>query len=155
MASAERNHPYGAFNFQVNLGDGEDVNSVKAGFSDVSGLGTEFLVAEYRNGNDPFNHVQKVAGLYKVSDVTLKRGIIDSKSLFDWIKEVRTSGSSAKRSVTITLLDESRNPVQTWTLHGVIPMKFTGPTLAAKAHGDVAMEELTLSCEDVTVESVG
>lgn len=150
MASADRNHPYGAFNFQVNLGDGSDVNAVQAGFSDVSGLGTEFLVAEYRNGNDAFNHVRKVAGLYKVSDVTLKRGIIDSKALFAWIKDVRTKGSNASRAVTITLLDESRTVVQTWTLQGCIPMKWTGPTLAAKAHGDVAMEELTLSCEDLT-----
>ncbi|MCB9742419.1 MAG: phage tail protein [Alphaproteobacteria bacterium] len=152
MASADRNHPYGAFNFQVNLGDGSDADSAQAGFSDVSGLGTEFLVAEYRNGNDRFNRVQKVAGLYKVSDVTLKRGIIDSSALFKWISEVRKSGSSQKRTITITLLDEARSPVQTWTLVGAVPMKWTGPTLAAKAHGDVAMEELTLSCEDLLFE---
>ena len=52
MASTERNHPYGAYNFQVNLGDGAEASSVQAGFSDVSGLGTEFLDAENRNGND-------------------------------------------------------------------------------------------------------
>ena len=47
---------------------------------------------EYRNGNDKENHVRKVPGLHKVGDVTLKRGIVNSKSLFDWIKQTRTDG---------------------------------------------------------------
>jgi hypothetical protein len=37
--------------------------------------------------------------------------------------------------------------VQRWNLRGVIPLKWTGPTLAAKGGGDVAMEELVLSAE--------
>lgn len=34
-----RNNPYGAFNFLVSLGSGDETNVI-AGFSDVSGLGT-------------------------------------------------------------------------------------------------------------------
>ena len=141
-----RNHPYGAFNFQVSLGDPASEDP-KGGFSDVSGLGTEFLVAEYRAGNDKENHVRKVPGLHKVSDVTLKRGLMEAKELYKWINEVRQKGPTAARDVTITLYDESHQEVRVWKLHGAIPMKWTGPTLAAKAHGDVAMEELTLACE--------
>ncbi|HEX5633779.1 MAG TPA: phage tail protein, partial [Gemmatimonadales bacterium] len=63
----QRDTPYGAFNFQVDLGTG-----VVAGFSDVSGLVTEMTVAEYRNGNDAENHVRKIPGVHKVGDVTLK-----------------------------------------------------------------------------------
>ena len=144
--------PYGAYNFQVNLG-GAAPDSFQGGFSDVSGLGTEFMVAEYRNGNDRENHVRKVAGLHKVSDVTLKRGLIDARELMGWVNEVRTRGSAAARDVTITLFDESQNPVLTWTLQHAIQMKWTGPTIAAKAHGDVAMEELTLSCEGLAFPS--
>ena len=76
---ANRTTPYGAFNYLVNFDGGE----VFGGFSDVSGIGTEVTVAEYRNGNEKENHVRKVAGIHKVSDVTLKRGILNSKSLFD------------------------------------------------------------------------
>jgi hypothetical protein len=36
-------------------------------------------------------------------------------------------------------------------LHGVIPMKYTGPTLAGKGGGDVAMEELVLSAEALSM----
>lgn len=140
---ANRTTPYGAFNYLVNFDGGE----VFGGFSDVSGIGTEVTIAEYRNGNEKENHVRKVAGIHKVSDVTLKRGILNSKSLFDWIQQTRTQGPAAQRNVTITLLDEAHAPVQTWVLRGVVPMKYTGPTLAGKGGGDVAMEEVALSAE--------
>ena len=144
---ANRTTPYGAFNYLVNFDGGE----VFGGFSDVSGIGTEVTVAEYRNGNDKENHVRKVAGIHKVSDVTLKRGILNSKTLFDWITQTRTQGPAAQRNVTITLLDEAHTPVQTWVLRGVIPMKYTGPTLAGKGGGDVAMEEIALSAEAMEI----
>ena len=147
---ANRNTPYGAFNFVVEFDGGE----VFGGFSDVSGIGTEITVAEYRNGNEKENHVRKIAGVHKVSDVTLKRGIVDSKTLFQWIKESRVQGPAAvKKSVVIRLLDESRAPVQSWVLTDVIPMKYTGPTFAGKGGGDVAMEEIVLSASNLTVEA--
>jgi phage tail-like protein len=144
---ADRTHPYGAFNFIVNLNGPRGPEDPLGGFSDVSGIGTENTVAEYRNGNDPENHVRKVPGVHKVGDVTLKRGIVNSADLFEWIEAVRRTGVVAQRTVTITLRDEASQPVQTWTLRGVIPLKYTGPTLAAKGGGDVAMEELVLSAE--------
>lgn len=146
---ANRTAPYGAFNYTVNFDGGE----VFGGFSDVSGIGTEITIAEYRNGNEKENHVRKVPGVHKVSDVTLKRGIINSTSLFEWIKSARTDGPAAQRNVSITLLDEAQSPVQSWILRGVIPMKYTGPTLAGKGGGDVAMEELVLSAEGMEIEA--
>lgn len=140
---ANRTTPYGAFNFIVAFDGGE----IFGGFSDVSGIGTELTMAEYRNGNDKENHVRKVAGVHKVGDVTCKRGILDSKTLFEWIAAARTQGPAAQKSVTITLLDETQKPVQSWQLRGVVPMKYTGPTLAGKGGGDVAMEEIVLSAE--------
>ncbi len=138
-----RDLPYGAFNYIVNFNGSEEFG----GFSDVSGLGTELTLAEYRNGNDQENHVSKVPGVHKVTDVTLKRGIIDSSGMWEWINESRTAGPAARKNVTITLMNEAREAVQAWTLRGVLPMKYTGPTLAAKGGGDVAMEELVLAAE--------
>jgi len=146
---ANRTTPYGAFNFVVNFDGGETFG----GFSDVSGIGTEVTVAEYRNGNEKENHVRKVAGVHKVSDVTCKRGIVNSKSLWDWIAATRVSGPAAQRTVTVTLLDEAQSPVQSWILRGVIPMKYTGPTLAGKGGGEVAMEEIVLSAEGFEIEA--
>jgi len=145
-----RQVPYGAFNFIVNFA-GSDAFG---GFSDVSGIGSEITVAEYRNGNDKENHVRKVPGVHKVGDITLKRGVINSASVWEWIRDVRSNGVNGQKDVSITLLDEARNPVQTWMLRNVIPMKYTGPTLAAKGGGDVAMEELVLAAEGMEVEAV-
>src|SRR5262245_27905432 len=128
----DRTTPYGAFNFLVNINSRIGPAEPLGGFSDVSGLTTEITVAEYRNGNERENHVRKVPGVHKVSDVTLKRGIVNSEDLWEWIKLVRTSGPLAKREVVITLRDESGKDVQSWKLRGVVPLKYTGPTLAAK-----------------------
>ena len=149
---SERTTPYGAFNFLVNLNGPNDAASPLGGFSDVSGLGMEITMAEYRNGNDKENHVRKVAGIHKVSDVTLKRGIVNSADLWEWIKLTQRAGPGAQRTVTITLLDEAGNSVETWVLRNVVPMKYTGPTLAAKGGGDVAMEELVLAAEGMDLD---
>jgi phage tail-like protein len=147
-----RSTPYGAFNFSVNLNSpGVDPDSELGGFSDVSGLVTETVVAEYRNGNFRENHVKKIPLMHKVGDVTLKRGVVDSNEFFAWIKQTREEGHKAKRDITITLRDETGTPVRLWKLQSVIPLKYTGPTLAGKG-GDVAMEELVLSAEGLVIE---
>ncbi len=143
----DRITPYGAFNFLVNIGGSVGPEEPLGGFSDVSGLSSDMTVAEYRNGNDPENHVRKIPGVHKVADVTLKRGIVNSQDLWEWIDNVRLNGIGAKRDVVITLRDEVGQDVQTWTLRGVVPLKYTGPSLSAKGGSDVAMEELVLSAE--------
>lgn len=147
-----RSTPYGAFNFSVNLNSpGVDPESELGGFSDVSGLVTETVVSEYRNGNAKENHVKKIPLMHKVGDVTLKRGVVDSNEFFAWIKQTREQGYKAKRDVVITLKDETGKPVRKWSLQSVIPLKYTGPTLAGKG-GDMAMEELVLSSEGMIIE---
>lgn len=152
----DRTTPYSAFNFLVNLrSEGVEPDGVLGGFSDVSGIGTEFEVAEYRNGNEKENHVRKIPGIHKVSDVTLKRGLVSSKDMWQWINDVRTQGPLKKRDVTITLRDEGGETRQTWSLKGAMPMKYTAPTLAAKGGGEVAMEELVLSVEGLDSNEPG
>lgn len=139
-----RDNPYGAFNFLVSLGGAQGDGSlgvVIGGFSDVSGLGMDINYSEYRNGNERFNTARKVPNTHKLDDVTLKRGLVGTDDLFNWIKTVR-DGTADPRQVTITLLDEARQPVAMWTLRNAQPKKWSGPTLAAKGGGEIAMEEL-------------
>jgi phage tail-like protein len=144
---ANRTAPLPAYNYIVDLNGPRDPNKLLGGFSDVSGLETDIHISEYRDGNETDPHVRKIPGSHKVGDVTLKRGVVDSSDLWDWITDARTNGVAAQRDVVITLRDEAANPVQQWKLRNVIPMKYTGPTLAGKGGGDVAMEELVLSAE--------
>jgi phage tail-like protein len=149
-----RDNPYGAFNFRVTADRFGDAGAIRAGFQEVSGLGIETTVAEYRNGNDPENHVRKIGNIYKVTDVTLKRGLIGHDDFFKWIKDVRDGvQSSVLTSMTIELMAEDHSgPVITWTLTNPRPIKYTGPTLNAKGGTDVAMEEIVLACESVKIE---
>lgn len=146
-----RDNPYGAFNYIVSIGGSQgdgSVGTVIGGFSDVSGLGTEVSYSEYRNGNEPFNTARKVPNTHKLDDVTLKRGIVGSDDLFAWLKGVR-EGKADPRQVTITLMDEARTAVATWVLRNSQPKKWSGPTLAAKGGGEVAMEELHIVHEGI------
>ena len=74
-----RDRPYVQFNFLVDLGTG-NTDGPDAGFQEVSGIGMEVTVAEYRNGNEKENSVRKITGLNKSTDVTMKRGVIGSLS---------------------------------------------------------------------------
>jgi phage tail-like protein len=145
--AVQRAEPYGVFNFTVTWG-GANPDEVWGGFSDVSGLGVDVNYSEYRNGNEKFNTVRKVPNTHKLDDVTLKRGLVATTVLFDWVKTVR-DGTADPRPVTITLLNEAREPVASWELRNAQPKKWTGPTLAAKGGGEVAMEELSLVHEGI------
>jgi phage tail-like protein len=51
------------------------------------------------------------------------------------------------------LQDEAHNgPVMTWTLLNARPLRYTVPALNAKSGSEVAIEELVLSIEDLSVE---
>ncbi len=143
---AVRDTPFPAFNFVVELGDGTDSNSALGGFSDVTGLGTENTLMDYRQGNDKENRVRKIPGLYKAADVTFKRGVMGLTTFWDWVKATRTSPFTA-RNVQVTLHDEQGQVVMRWKLINARPSKWTGPTLAGKGGSDVAMEELVVTSE--------
>lgn len=147
-----RDTPFGAYNFQVEFDGNEDAASALGGFSDVSGLGSEITLMDYRQGNDRENRVRKIPALHKASDVTLKRGIMGLTNFWQWVAVTRTDPTH-KRNVSITLKDEVGNPVLKWRLINARPMKWTGPTLAAKGASDVAMEELVLSSEGVEMDA--
>ena len=146
-----RDRPYVQFNFHVNLGDGV-TNTPQAGFQEVSGIGMEVTITEYRPGNYAFNNVIKTAGLNKATDVTMKRGVIGSLDLYKWLDDVRNGANNGLRTVTVELKSEDRTQrVQTWRLINARIMKHTSGPFTAKGT-DVAMEELTLSYERLEME---
>jgi hypothetical protein len=51
--AVERDNPYGAFNFRVTVDRFGDPKATPAGFQEISGLGMEVAIAEYRNGRKP------------------------------------------------------------------------------------------------------
>ncbi len=148
----KRDRPYAQFNFLVSMGVG-DKTSADAGFQEISALGMEVAVAEYRYGNFPENHTLKVTGLSKSADVTLKRGVMGTAAVYQWFDNIR-SGQNEMRTVRIELLSEEGKPneaVQTWILENARVVKFTTGPLNAKSN-DIAIEELTLTFERMKME---
>jgi phage tail-like protein len=146
-----RERPYVQFNFLVDLGTGNS-DGPEAGFQEVSGIGMEVTVSEYRNGNARENSVMKITGMNKSTDVTLKRGVIGSLNLYKWLDDIRNGNQGALRTVVIQLQNESHSDVvQTWKLLRARIIKHTSGPLNAKGT-DVAMEELVLAYERLEME---
>jgi phage tail-like protein len=146
-----RDRPYVQFNFLVDLGTGS-TDGADAGFQEVSGIGMEVTVAEYRNGNEKENSVRKITGLNKATDVTMKRGVIGSLTLYQWLNQIRNGDQSALRTITVQLQNEDHTAVvQTWKLLRARIIKHTSGPMNAKGT-DVAMEELVISYERLEME---
>lgn len=146
-----RERPYVQFNFLVDLGDG-NTDGPQAGFQEISGIGMEVTVSEYRTGNHKENSVMKITGMNKATDVTMKRGVIGSLNLYKWLDDIRNGNQNALRTVTLTLMNEDHtDAVQTWKLLRARITKHTSGPLNAKGT-DVAMEELVLAYERLEME---
>lgn len=146
-----RERPYTQFNFLVDLGTGT-TDGPEAGFQECSEIGMSVDVIEYRNGNEKENSVRKITGLNRSTDVTLKRGIIGSLNLYQWLNQIRNGDQGALRTVVIQLQNEDHTAVvQTWKLLRARIIKHVSGPFNAKGT-DVAMEELTLAYERLEME---
>ncbi len=146
-----RDRPYAQFNFLVDLGTG-NTDGPQAGFQECSEIGMSVDVIEYRNGNEKENGVRKITGLNKATDVTMKRGVIGSLDLYEWLDDIRNGDENALRTVFIRLQNEDHTAtVQTWKLLRARIVKHVSGPFNAKA-SDVAMEELVLAYERLELE---
>ena len=115
-----------------------------ASFSECSGLTSEAEPVEYREGADD-HRVRKLSGLRIDSNLTLKRGVTDSTELWQW-RQAALDGRIDRRSGSLVLLDEARQPVLRWNFEGAWPVKWEG--LPSNASGqEFAIESMELVVE--------
>lgn len=126
-----RDSPYAQFNFLVDLGL-KEAQGPHGGFQEVSGL-------------------RKITGLNKSTYITLKRGVIASAALQDWLDPIRYGHQKATRTLTIAQQNEEHTLVATWKLMRARIIKHTSGPFNAKGT-DVAMEELVIAYERLEVE---
>ena len=144
MASANRNDPYKAFNFLVEI-DGIQA----AGFAECTGLSTETDVIEYREGNER-GGVRKIPGLAKFTNIVLKRGLTRSRDLWNW-RKVIIDGGVDRRSGVIVVLGDNHTPVARFQFREGWPSKWEGPRFNARS-SEVAIETLEIAHEGLEVE---
>lgn len=137
--------PLPKFYFTVTLGDNNSVS-----FQEVDGLDSETQPIEYRHGNSPVFYPIKMPGLGKVGNVTLRKGIFVNDTWFwDWYNEIKLN-TIARRTVVISLLDETATPKRTWTLNNAWPTKITGTDLKSEGN-EVAVESVEIAYETLVV----
>ena len=140
-------YPYKKYNYRVEI-DSIDV----AAFSEISGFDASIDVIEYREGNEPINSPRKMPGLTKYGNVTLKWGMTENMSFYEWVAGI-SSGERATpedriQDVTIYLLDDGHNELANWTLINAWPCKYTAPDFNASA-SEVAFESVGLAFEEM------
>lgn len=135
-------YPYKNYRFKVEIG-----GVLVAGFSEVTGFDATFDIVEYREGDAVDNTVRKQPGLVKYSNITFKRGIIDSVEFFTWIEEINTGQIEPERkTVTIQLFDDEDTPVAAWQILRAWPCKYNGPDFKGSS-SEVAMETIEFAHE--------
>jgi|SRR5436190_5923968 len=144
MPTGARLDPLASFNFIV------DVQGIRMGFSEVGGLSNETDIIEYREG-DKEPAMTKLPGKRKHANLSFKRGFTSNgKDLWAWRKTV-VDGKTERRSGTITLQNEARQPSLVWKFYEAWPSKWAGPAFNAK-NNDVAIEEMELAIEALELE---
>jgi phage tail-like protein len=144
MATAH--YPLPAFHFRVDWG------GASISFTEVTGLNIENQVIEYRDGANPQFSMQKMPGLQKFGNITLKRGIFKGDNdYYNWLDTI-SMNTIERRDVSISLLDETHNPVMVWKVKNAFPSKLEGASLKASGN-EVAIESLEIAHEGLVVEN--
>ena len=139
-------YPLPKFHFTVDWG-GESVS-----FTEVSGLDVETEIIEYRDGANRSYSKQKIPGMQKYANVVLKRGIMPADNgFFAWWETVSLN-QVERRNVTISLLNESHEPVMVWKIVEAWPAKVTGTDLKADGN-EIAIETIELAHEGITIQN--
>src|SRR5262245_455026 len=104
--------PLPKFRFLVDFGDG-----VKAQFQEVTGLDVRAEPIGFRRGgSEDFSKIA-MPGLVKNNNITMKRGKFDGDFDFqDWLDDIKRNNSK-RRTITISLLDQTGATKRVWTLH--------------------------------------
>ncbi len=135
-------YPYGKFRYRVEI-DGLDAG----GFSEVTGFDASIDVVEYREG-DMVQTPYKIPGLKKYGNITLKKGLTDSLVMYEWLI-TGVDGPVDRKTITITSLDESEQPVASWQVINAWPVKYTAPDFNATS-SEVAIETVEIAHEGMT-----
>jgi phage tail-like protein len=112
----------------------------------LDGLGFEYTVTEYREGGvNGYTH--KIVGPGKYTNLRLSRPV-DSTSdlLMLWLQ-----GNLMKvlpQTMAITAMTAGGEEITTWNLAGVVPVKWSGPTLDIMSNS-VATETLEVAYQEI------
>lgn len=139
------NYPIPVFHFEVDWG------GTKSAFNEISGIGSNTIQSiDYREGTSTELTNLKIPGLQETAPITLKRGIFKADNEFyEWWNSVQYN-TIERRDITITLLDESNQPVMVWKAKNAWPTKVEDPNLNAQTN-EIAFESIEVVHEGIVI----
>lgn len=138
--------PMPKFRFEVDLGD--ELQGVA--FQEVSGMDVENQIVEYRKSNSPLFSTEKMPGIVKYGNITMKRGVfVNDNTFWKWHNEI-SMNTIKRRTVLIKLLDESGAVTMQWQLNNAWPTKITSTDLKSDG-SEVAIDTLEIAHEQLTI----
>ncbi len=138
MAADPEERPATSICFKVKV-DGHDLGA----FTACEGMGVEVTVEQREEGgNNSFIH--QLPGRLKYTNVKLTRAVnSDTKLIEQWFTDM--AGTVKRTNAHIAAMSsDGSSPIMTWDLTGVIPVRWTGPSLSAES-AKIATETLELA----------
>lgn len=119
-------------------------------FREVSGLSMELEEETFNEGGENrFSHKLPVRGRY--SDLVLKRGLLTDTGVRAWIEDAVQNLVIAPTTLWVTLLNDTHEPLQTYTVTGAWPKKWSISDLSAE-NSDIVVETLELAYQTFRVD---
>lgn len=120
---------------------------------EATGFDSESEVSETKRSlPDGRTDVIKAMGDTKWSDIELKRGVDQDKTLWNWRKLIVDGKlKHARKDCTLTMLDFEGQPIVTYSIINAWPKKYTGVALKADSN-EAALEGVTLSHEGFEIQ---
>ena len=112
----------------------------------IEGLGFSYQVTQYREGGVN-GYMRKIIGPVTYENVRLSRPVdSDSELIYIWL--MANLIQIVPQTMAITALNSAGEEVTTWNLAGVVPVKWSGPSLDINGN-QIAMETLELAYDEM------
>ena len=127
-------YPPVGFHFKVEvLGLPPNDNDVR--FTEVAGLSIEMGTEEVAEGGEN-RFVQKYPIRAKYPELVLKRGLLLSSKVLDWIRACIEDYDIEPKNIDVKLLNEDHQPLLTWHVVGAYQVGGERPECHGQCRGD-------------------
>jgi phage tail-like protein len=114
----------------------------------VEGLAMEYQVTEYREGGVN-GYMHKLIGPAKFSNLRLSRPVdMTSPLLMTWL--LSNQVAVVPQTMAVTAMTGAGDDITTWSLVGVVPVKWTGPSLDIMSNA-VSTETLEVAYQEISL----
>jgi phage tail-like protein len=121
-------------------------------FQEVGGLDVEIEMESFVEGGQN-RFTWQLPKRTRYSDITLKRGLFTGSKVLRWCKDAIENFIFLPDNITISLLNEKHEPVQSWFVASAIPKKWSVSGFNAQENS-IVVESITLSCQYFTILDV-